>query len=273
MSALLDVDSVGRIYGGGLLGRRRVEAVRGVSLRLAQDQPQIVGVVGESGSGKTTLARMILGMVKPSSGSIRVGGRELSSYLPRRERLAFRRTVQPVFQNPFETFNPMKRIERYLFATARFIAGIDGDEARVKAVADALQSVGLSLPEVQGRYPHELSGGQLQRVAIARALISRPSLLVADEPVSMIDASLRASIVNLLRKLCDQHGLSILYITHDLATAYYACDTIMVMRRGEVVEAGNARAVLDDPQHEYTRLLKSSVLSPEVPAVGVAPHA
>ena len=137
----------------------------------------------------------------------------------------------------------------------------------------ALKSVGLSLGEVRGRFPHELSGGQLQRVAIARALISRPSLLVADEPVSMIDASLRASIVNLLRGLRDERGLSIIYITHDLATAYYVSDRIAIMRQGEVVESGNARAVLDDPQHPYSRLLKSSVLSPEVPSNGAPRHA
>ena len=123
------------------------------------------------------------------------------------------------------------------------------------------------------RYPHELSGGQLQRVAIARALISRPALLVADEPVSMIDASLRASIVNLLRGLCVRTGVSIIYITHDLATAYSVSDRIMIMRLGKVVESGPARAVLDDPQHEYSRLLKSSVLSPEVPSNGAAFHA
>ncbi len=126
---------------------------------------------------------------------------------------------------------------------------------------------------MRGRFPHELSGGQLQRVAIARALISRPSLMVADEPVSMVDASLRVSIVNLFKGLRDERGLSIIYITHDLATAYYISDRIAIMRQGGVVESGDARAVLDDPQHPYSRLLKSSVLSPEVPSNGVPSHA
>jgi peptide/nickel transport system ATP-binding protein len=181
--------------------------------------------------------------------------------------------VQPVFQNPFEAFNPMKRLDRYLFATARRMAGIAG-EAVIRDAADAaLKEVGLSLAEVRGRYPHELSGGQLQRVAIARALISRPALLVADEPVSMIDASLRASIVNLLRGLRERRGVSIIYITHDLATAYYVSDRILIMRHGKVVESGEARAVLDNPQHPYSQLLKSSVLSPEVPPTGAAFHA
>jgi peptide/nickel transport system ATP-binding protein len=159
----------------------------------------------------------------------------------------------------------MKRVDRYLFATARRMADVETDAAAAEASDTALKSVGLSLAEVRGRFPHQLSGGQLQRVAIARALISKPALLVADEPVSMIDASLRASIVNLLRELRDRNALTIIYITHDLATAYYVSDHIIIMRQGRVVESGDARAVLDNPQHPYSQLLKSSVLSPEVP--------
>jgi peptide/nickel transport system ATP-binding protein len=269
-AALLEVDRVSRTYSGGLLTRRHVTAVNGVSLRLEADKPEIFTVVGESGSGKTTLARMILGLVPPTSGAIRFRGTDLAQ-LP--SRLGFMREVQPIFQNPFEAFNPMKRVDRYLFATARRMAGLAG-EPEINAAADrALKDVGLSLAEVRGRFPHELSGGQLQRVAIARALISRPALLVADEPVSMIDASLRASIVNLLRDLCRRERVSIVYITHDLATAYYVSDRIIIMRRGEVVESGQARAVLDNPQHPYSQLLKSSVLSPEVPSTGAVRHA
>ena len=274
MSApLLEVDRVSRSYGGGFLSRRRVEAVRDVSLRLEVDRPEIFTIVGESGSGKTTLARMILNMVPPSSGAIRFRGKDLSTVRSGPQRLAFMKSVQPVFQNPFEAFNPMKRVDRYLFATARGMTGLSAGPAVTDAADGALRGVGLSLAEIRGRFPHELSGGQLQRVAIARALISQPSLLVADEPVSMIDASLRASIVNLLRDLRDRRGLSILYITHDLATAYYVSDRIIIMRRGEVVESGDARTVLDDPQHDYTKLLKSSVLSPDVPPNGAFTHA
>ena len=268
--ALLEVDRVSRTYSGGLLTRRRVTAVNDVSLRLDADKPEIFTVVGESGSGKTTLARMILGLVPPTSGAIRFRGADLAR-LP--SRLAFMREVQPIFQNPFEAFNPMKRVDRYLFATARRMAGLTNEPAIAEAADRALKDVGLSLAEVRGRFPHELSGGQLQRVAIARALISRPALLVADEPVSMIDGSLRASIVNLLRDLCRRERVSIVYITHDLATAYYVSDRIIIMRRGEVVESGQARAVLDNPQHPYSQLLKSSVLSPEVPSTGAVRHA
>src|SRR5262249_35486604 len=160
---------------------------------------------------------------------IRFKDRDLSTIHGRRARLAFMKEVQPVFQNPFEAFNPMKRVDRYLFATARRMAELADNAAIADAANAALESVGLSLAEVRGRFPHELSGGQLQRVAIARALISKPALLVADEPVSMIDASLRASIVNLLRDLRDRLRVSIIYITHDLATAYYISDRLLIM--------------------------------------------
>jgi peptide/nickel transport system ATP-binding protein len=273
-AALLEVDNVWRLYASGaLFTRRRVVAVAGVNLSLETAKPEILAIVGESGSGKTTLARMILGMVAPSRGAIRFKGSDLSLIRGSRARLAFMKDVQPIFQNPFEAFNPMKRVERYLFATAERMAGLVA-EAEIHAAADtALRDVGLSLAEVRGRFPHELSGGQLQRVAIARALISRPALVVADEPVSMIDASLRTSIVNLLHGLSRRQGVSIVYITHDLATAYYVSDRIMIMRRGEVVESGAARAVLDNPQHPYSQLLKSSVLSPDIPPLGADPHA
>jgi peptide/nickel transport system ATP-binding protein len=265
MSALLELDHVSRSYGGGLFARRQVLAVNDVSLRLEAGRPEIFTVVGESGSGKTTLARMILNMVPTSAGTIRFQGTDLTTIRGGAARRAFMRKVQPIFQNPFEAFNPMKRVDRYLFATARRMADVATDVAVAEAADSALKSVGLSLAEVRGRFPHQLSGGQLQRVAIARALISKPALLVADEPVSMIDASLRASIVNLLRELRDRNGLTIIYITHDLATAYYVSDRIIIMRHGSVVESGSARAVLDNPQHPYSQLLKSSVLSPEVP--------
>ena len=266
MTALLELSNVSRSYGGGLFTRRRVMAVNDVSLRLEAGRPEIFTIVGESGSGKTTLARMILNMVAPSAGEIRFQGIGLSTIRGAAARLAFMRKVQPIFQNPFEAFNPMKRVDRYLFATAKRMADVSTETAIAEAADSALKSVGLSLAEVRGRFPHQLSGGQLQRVAIARALISKPLLLVADEPVSMIDASLRASIVNLLRELRDRNGLTILYITHDLATAYYVSDRIIIMRQGSVVESGDARTVLDNPQHPYSQLLKSSVLSPEVPA-------
>jgi peptide/nickel transport system ATP-binding protein len=262
---LLEVDRVSKTYStGGLLARRQFQAVDDVSFALSADRPEIFTIIGESGSGKTTLARMILTATLPSSGSIRFRGVDLGTLRGRKARLAFMREVQPIFQNPFEAFNPLKRVDRYLFMTARRFTGARRRE-EIEANADrALKEVGLSLAEVKGRFPHELSGGQLQRTAVARALISSPSLIVADEPVSMVDASLRMSIVNLFKKLRDNLRVSIIYITHDLATAYYISDRIIIMQKGKMVESGDARTVLDHPQHPYSILLKESVLSPTV---------
>lgn len=264
MAALLEVADVHRVYSlGTILSRHRLRAVDGVSFTMEAERPEIFTIVGESGSGKTTLARMILNMVAPSSGAIRFRGQDLSQIRGGAARLAFMRQVQPIFQNPFEAFNPLKKIDRYLFMTARHIAGLATVPEIEAATDQALRNVGLSLGEIRGRYPHELSGGQLQRIAIARSLISKPALIVADEPVSMVDASLRMSIVNLLRKLRDNLGVSIIYITHDLATAYYISDRIIIMNKGRVVESGAARAVLDNPQHPYSIRLKQAVLSPD----------
>jgi ABC-type oligopeptide transport system ATPase subunit len=263
-AALLEVRDVARTFSmGHLFSRHRVRAVDGISFTLSSERAEILAVIGESGSGKTTLARMILNMLLPTEGSIRFRGTDLSEIRHGRDRLEFMKRVQPIFQNPFEAFNPLKKLDRYLFMTARRIAGLDAVGDAENRVEEVLGTVGLSLSEVRGRFPHELSGGQLQRIAIARALIPAPALLVADEPVSMIDASLRLSIVNLLRRLRDETGVAIVYITHDLATAYSISDRIMIMREGRVVESGDARTVLDNPQHPYSIMLKAAVLSPD----------
>jgi peptide/nickel transport system ATP-binding protein len=265
---LLEVRDVARSYAmGPLWARHRVRAVDGVSFTMSSDRAEILAVIGESGSGKTTLARMILQLILPTQGSIRFLGTDLRAIRGGRDRLEFMKRVQPIFQNPFEAFNPLTRLDRYLFTTARRIAGLDASGDAEHRVDEVLRKVGLSLAEVRGRYPHELSGGQLQRVAIARALIPSPALLVADEPVSMIDASLRLSIVNLLRRLRDETGVAIVYITHDLATAYSISDRIMIMRNGRVVESGDARTVLDNPQHPYSIMLKAAILSPDAASI------
>jgi peptide/nickel transport system ATP-binding protein len=262
--ALLELAHVDKIFTrGGLLSHRRVRAVNDVGFRIEADEPVIFAIIGESGSGKSTLARMILNIMPPTSGSIAFRGRDLSTIRTGADRLAFMAAVQPIFQNPFEAFNPLKRLDHYLHVTARRFAQLEG-AALERRTDEVLRQVGLSLAEVSGRFPHELSGGQLQRVAIARALLSRPALIVADEPVSMVDASLRMSIVNLFRTLRDDLGISIVYITHDLATAYYISDRIIIMRNGQVVEEGKARSVLSAPQHPYSRQLKEAVLSPDL---------
>lgn len=274
MSDLLSLSHVTKLYRqGGILSRRHVTAVRDVSLTLGEE-PEILSIVGESGSGKSTIAAMILGQTPPTSGSLNFRGRPVAVH-GKVERRAFMREVQPVLQNPFEAFNPLKKVDRYLFETARNFSpeGTRPSQADIERMADAaLAHIGLTLAEVKGRFPHELSGGQLQRTAIARALIPQPRPLVADEPVSMVDASLRMAIVNLFSQLKRDLGLSIIYITHDLATAYYISDRIIIMKKGEIVEQGGARAVLDNPQHPYSRALKEAVLSasPDIESVAVS---
>lgn len=266
---LLELDRVSKTFlRGGFFNSRRVEAVKEVSFRIDRDRPEIFTIIGESGSGKSTTARMILGIERPTSGRLVFDGAEVASIRTKADRMRFMHAVQPIFQNPFEAFNPLKRLDRYLFMTAGRFGGSTDEAALERHVDEGLRKVGLSLAEVRGRFPHEMSGGQLQRVAIARALLSHPKMLVADEPVSMVDASLRMSIVGLFKTLRDQLRISILYITHDLATAYSISDRIIIMQKGSVVEAGDARAVLAAPQHPYSRQLRDAVLTPDtIPAL------
>jgi peptide/nickel transport system ATP-binding protein len=260
---LLELSNISKSYTqGGVLARGRTDALRDVSLALGAGGPEIFAVVGESGSGKSTLARLVLNSERPDSGTVRFEGKDMAGIHSAAGRRGFMARVQPIFQNPFEAFNPLKTVDRYLYSTAAAFKGAGREEARGQADA-ALRKVGLSLHEVAGRFAHELSGGQLQRVAIARALIPEPGLIVADEPVSMVDASLRMSIVELFRDLRDKLGVSIIYITHDLATAYQVSDSIVILLRGHVVERGAARPVLAAPAHPYTQLLRASVLEPE----------
>ncbi len=237
---------------------KKFHAVDEARFSLDRGKPEIFTVAGESGSGKTTLARMILGMERPSAGVLRYKDRNVAELTMREKRSWFFREVQPVFQDPFATFSPLKHIDHYLYETA-YNYKVTRKAGADEYVNNVLNQVGLSLIEIKGRYPNELSGGQVQRVSIARALITRPSLIVADEPVSMLDASLRMSIVNMLRKLKEDQQVSILYITHDLATAYYAADRIAVMLRGWIVEMGPVEQVLGEPLHPYTQNLKQSI--------------
>jgi len=270
MIVLLSAEHVSKTFKrGGLFSTRRVEAVKDVSFKVGAGRPEIFTVIGESGSGKSTLARMILGIHRPTFGRLLLEGVDIVQASDRAARHAFMARVQPIFQNPFEAFNPLKRLDHYLFITARRFGGATTPAQEEEQADRALRQVGLSLAEAKGRFPHELSGGQLQRIAIARALISRPRLIVADEPVSMVDASLRMAIVNQFRALRDELGISIIYITHDLATAYYISDRLIIMQKGEVVEAGDARTVLAAPKHPYSRQLRDAVLLPD--AAGADP--
>jgi peptide/nickel transport system ATP-binding protein len=260
---LLDVQHVTvEFHIGGLLGGALLTAVNDISFSLEKDKAEILTLAGESGSGKTTLSRLLLRDLEPTRGKVLFEGRDLSTIRKRSEFKEFMKKVQPVFQNPFETFSPLRRVDAYLFDTATNFRMASNRREAAMVVDDALRNVGLSLDEVRQRYPHELSGGQIQRVSVARALISKPTLILADAPVSMVDASLRMEIVNLFQKLRDEQSVSVVYITHDLATAYYISDRIGIMLRGYVVESGPVEDVLERPAHPYTQLLKESVPEP-----------
>jgi peptide/nickel transport system ATP-binding protein len=263
-NTLLKADELTKVYNlGRIFNREKIVAVNQANFSLPKDNPEIFTLAGESGSGKTTVAKMILGFVEPSAGQILYDGSDITHIKTRAQKMQFMKEIQPVFQNPFETFNPLKRVSTYLFETALNF-GIARNRDEAESVVDAaLKRVGLSIDTVRGKYPNEYSGGQLQRVSVARSLITGPSVLVTDEPVSMVDASLRMSIVNLFKQLSKEQGVSVIYITHDLATAYYVSDRIAIMLRGNIVELGTVQQVLDKPMHPYTQILKDSVPEPD----------
>jgi peptide/nickel transport system ATP-binding protein len=273
MTVILKTEGLNKVYRlGGFAQSREVRALNDVNITVESDKPVVIAVVGESGSGKTTLAKTLLRLETPTSGRAIVYDTVVAGAGATHSRKDFLGLVQPIFQNPFEAFSRYRPVDAYLHETARRVAGMDDAQAEA-AVADALHSVGLDYAEIRGKYTGQFSGGELQRISVARALIPQPKLIVADEPVSMIDASRRMIIINLFKKLRDEAGRSFLYITHDLATAYYISDYVAVMNKGQVVEFGPARAVMSDPQHAYTRLLLDSIPTirsrwrPRVPVV------
>ncbi|MCC6454580.1 MAG: ABC transporter ATP-binding protein [Caldilineaceae bacterium] len=260
--SLLEAQNVTKVFGGGLLSKHGMVAVDGVSLSIHAEKPTIIALAGESGSGKTTLARMLLGIIRPDDGSILFQGQNLAE-MNRHERKEFRREVQAIFQDPFEVYNPFYKIDQVLTTPVRkFKLAHSRDEAQ-QQIEESLQMAGLRPEETLGRYPHQLSGGQRQRIMVARALLLQPKIIVADEPVSMVDASLRATILESLVKLKRELGISLVYITHDLTTAYQISENIYILYRGSVAEVGSVEKVIKDPQHPYTRLLVSSIPLPD----------
>ena len=257
MSApLIELDGVGKRYGDTV-------ALDSISLRLDAGRSPVIAVAGESGSGKTTLASLLLGFTEPSQGEIRYGGRPLAS-LGGGARRAYRREVQAVFQDPFAVYNPFYRVDHALTEPLKlFGLARNAREAR-SMMEEACERVGLHPEDTLGRFPHQLSGGQRQRLMVARAMLLRPRLLVADEPVSMIDASLRALVLGSLKALNRDLGIPIVYITHDLTTAYHVADVVLILYRGRLVEAGPAERVIEQPQHPYTRLLVGSIPWPDL---------
>ncbi len=258
MTALLELRDVTKVFSGGALGRGHQVALERFSFAIDPDRPRVTAVVGESGSGKTTLARLLLGLVPPTTGEVLFKGRDLHS-LSSAGRRDFRHQVQAIFQDPYEVYNPFYRVDHVLTTPVRKFRLAQSKPEAHALIEESLRAVGLQPGEILGRFPHQLSGGQRQRIMVARALLLRPSLIVADEPVSMVDASLRATILGSLRRLHEELGISILYITHDLATAYQVADSILVLYRATVAEAGDVESVVQSPQHPYTQLLIGSI--------------
>ena len=261
-SQLLLADAVSKIYESGTFRKSYTHALDTVTLSVPAEPPTITAIAGESGSGKTTLARTILGLVRPTTGRVLYRGEDIAM-MNRRSHERFRREVQVVFQDPFESYNPFYKVDHVLRTPIRrYKLAQSRDEAQ-EIVLNALRTVGLRPDETLGRYPHQLSGGQRQRVMVARAVMLEPKIIVADEPVSMVDASLRATILETLREMNEQLGISVLYITHDLTTAYQLAENIIIMYQGRVAEAGSVDEVINSPTHPYTQQLVDSIPHPD----------
>jgi peptide/nickel transport system ATP-binding protein len=237
-------------------------AVHKTSFTLSTDPPRIISLVGQSGSGKSTLARIVLGLQRPTSGTVTYGGKDVFR-LSRAEYDDFRRNVQPVFQDPYAIFNPVYRVDRVLRTAIRKF-GLASSKARAQELMEeSLRAVRLDPGQVLGRYPHQLSGGQRQRIMLARVHMLRPSYVIADEPVSMLDAQVRKTFLDILLDFQRSYGMTTLFITHDLSTVYYLGGEVMVITRGRIVEKGPVAQVMHQPQHPYTRLLLASVPQPD----------
>jgi oligopeptide/dipeptide ABC transporter ATP-binding protein len=263
VTTLLEARNLTKVFGGGLFHRNDgLVALDNLSLAIEDAPPTITAVIGESGSGKTTFARLLLGLGEPTSGEVLYRGVDLRK-LDRKQRKQFLRDIQAIFQDPDEVYNPFYKIDHVLQAPVKNF-GLASSKAKAHEIIEqALVSVGLRPEETLGRYPHQLSGGQRQRIMVARALIVSPRLIIADEPVSMVDASLRATIIDTLRDLNRRLGISIIYISHDLTTAYQLSANIVVLYRGGVAEAGDIDQVVKQPEHPYTRLLIGAVPLPD----------
>jgi ABC-type oligopeptide transport system ATPase subunit len=239
-----------------------ITAVDDVSFTLAPEPPQVVSLVGQSGSGKSTIARNVLGLQKPTAGSVLYGGKDIFK-LSRAEYDEYRRDVQPVFQDPYAIFNPFYRVDRVLWKAVNKFGLASSRSAGLELIEQSLRAVRLEPENVLGRYPHQLSGGQRQRIMLARVHMLRPSFIIADEPVSMLDAQVRKHFLDILLDFQREHGMTTLFITHDLSTVYYLGGEVMVITKGSIVERGPVSTVMHEPSHPYTQLLLDSIPQPD----------
>ena len=262
---ILEVQKATKIYNTGtsfFAGNNELVALNEFNLNIPESPASITTIAGESGSGKTTIANLILGFIELTSGNIRFGGKDINM-MSKEEKINYRRNIQAVFQDPFGVYNPFYRISHiFEIVIKHFKITSNKNDAR-ELIEKSLNVVGLRGEEVLEKYPHQLSGGQRQRLMMARVHLIRPKIIVADEPVSMVDASLRAAILDVMLKLRDEDGISFIYITHDLSTAYQVGDDIIILYKGKVVETGKATNVIDNPTHPYVKLLIDSIPVPD----------
>lgn len=260
---LLEIRDLTKIYGGGFLqSSPQTIALQDFNLTIAERPATITTIAGESGSGKTTLANLILGFVHPTSGRILYKGQDITE-MDKRQQLEYRREVQAVFQDPYEVYNPFYRVKHIFDLVIKHFKLSEDKQAAREMIENALNVVGMRGEEVLEKYPHQLSGGQRQRMMVARAYLLQPRLIVADEPVSMVDASLRAMILDIMLRLRDEENISFLYITHDLSTAYQIGDEIYILYQGLVTEKGDTGKVIEDPHHPYVQELIDSIPVPD----------
>ncbi len=253
-SAILSAEGLTRIFGSG---KKKVVAVDHVDFDIKFKE--IVSLVGQSGSGKTTIGRMLLNLLKPSEGKIKFIGRNIKEFAKGKARLEYWKKVQGVFQDPFSSFNQFFSIKRNLRRTFRLMEQKMSAEQKDALIKQSLELVNVDPDDVMDKFPFELSGGQRQRIMLARIFLIKPKVLIADEPTSMIDATLRSGILRLLMKLRDAEEMTILFITHDMGLAYYVSDRIFVMHEGKIVEEGDAEEIVFHPSHPYTKKLISDV--------------
>ena len=247
------------IEDGKKVRRQTVKAVDGVSFTMQEGET--IGIIGESGCGKTTLGRVLINLEQATSGTVLYEGKTAKELL-KEDRLGFHRMCQMVFQNPFDTFDSRQRISTILMDPLKLHKIGNSDAERLEIIKKALEDGGMTPASLYlNRFPHELSGGQLQRISIIRAMLLKPRFLIADEPVSMLDVSVRGEIIKMLQELTQKEKTTLIFISHDIATTRYISDRIIVMYFGEIVETGETEKVLKDPQHDYTKLLISCVAS------------
>jgi peptide/nickel transport system ATP-binding protein len=260
---LLEIRDATKIYRGGFLrpGQQLV-ALQNFNLTIPEKPATITAIAGESGSGKTTLANLILGSISLTSGQILYQGQDIAT-LSGRQKLEYARQVQAIFQDPYAVYNPFYRVKHIFDLVINNFKLAPSKQAARDLIEEALKMVGMRGEEVLEKYPHQLSGGQRQRMMVARSYLLKPRLIVADEPVSMVDASLRAMILDIMLRLRDQQNISFLYITHDLSTAYQVCDDIYVLYQGSIAEKGDTVSVIENPKHPYVQLLIESVPVPD----------